>query len=219
MLTTLTMMSPGSDARRHAPATARNRQPILQVLQQVLPPQGTVLEIASGSGEHAVFFAPRLAPRCWLPSDVDPTALASIKAWQQQCPCDTLYPPLPLDAAAPDWPQTVVQQRPGDDPITAIVAINMIHISPWQSCLGLLAGAGGLLPAGGILYLYGPFQRQGGHTAPSNEAFDRSLRSQNPAWGVRHLEAVAEVAARHDLSLAEVVDMPANNLSVVFRRG
>lgn len=219
MLTPLTMMSSGSDLRRHAPATARNRQPILQVLQRVLSPQGMVLEIASGSGEHAVFLAPRLAPRPWLPSDVDPTALASIKAWQQECPCDTLYPPLQLDAAAPDWPQTVAQQDPSRGPITAIVAINMIHISPWQSCLGLMAGAGALLPAGGILYLYGPFQRHGGHTAPSNEAFDRSLRSQNPAWGVRHLETVAEVAAAHDFTLAEVVDMPANNLSVIFRRG
>ncbi|ASC70844.1 hypothetical protein XM38_017910 [Halomicronema hongdechloris C2206] len=163
------------DHRRHAPATARNREPILQVLERVLPPQGTVLEIASGSGEHAIFFAPRLAGRHWLPSDIDPSALTSIEAWRQTHPCDSLAAPVRLDATDSAWPQTVTQHVPENCPVVAIVTINMIHISPWQSCLGLMAGAGALLPPQGVLYLYGPFQRHGRHTAPSNEAFDRSF--------------------------------------------
>lgn len=213
------------DARQFAPATQRNRDAILEVLLQVLPPTGTVLEISSGTGEHAVFFAPQLRPRLWLPTDRDPGAIASITAWQSHSPSDNLYPPLLLDAIAPQWP---IEQRPlpqplqaldlAQHPITAIVNINMIHIAPWDACLGLMAGAGRILPPGGVLYLYGPYQEQGGHTAPSNEAFDAMLRSQNPAWGVRHLESVVEAAQAHHLKWVSTYTMPANNRSVVFRR-
>jgi hypothetical protein len=214
-------MHPPADARRHAPATTRNRESILAVLQRVLPPQGTVLEISSGTGEHATYFAPRLAPRQWLPTDLDPDARHSIAAWCQAAPADNLHPPLTLDAAAPRWPLESEADPAELDlqchPITALVNINMIHIAPWAACLGLLAGAGRILPEGGVLYLYGPFKQGGQHTAPSNAAFDASLQAQNPRWGVRDLEAVVEAAAAQGLALTETVAMPANNLSVVFR--
>lgn len=203
------------DLRQYAPATDRNREPILAVLQQVLPPTGCVLEIASGTGQHAIYCAPQLQPRRWLPSDPNPIARDSIEAWRVACPTENLLPPLDINAASPDWPSKA--QAVAAD-ITAIVNINMIHISPWASCLGLMAGAGQILPAGGVLYLYGPFRRQGQPTAPSNEAFDRQLRSQNPEWGLRALEEVVAVAAQQSLTLKEVVEMPANNLSVVFKQ-
>lgn len=207
------------DARQHAPATARNREPILGVLQRVLPPTGTVLEVASGTGEHAIFFAPRLKPRIWQPSDRDPLLRESITAWQAEWPASNLLPPLDLDTRALLWP---VESEEGDrlltpEPITAIVCINMIHISPWDACVGLMAGAGRILPAGGILYLYGPYKQNGEHTAPSNEFFDETLRSQNPDWGVRNLEDVVTLANTHQLTLLETIEMPANNLSVVFQ--
>jgi len=211
-----------ADLRRHAPATQRNRQPILEVLSRVLPPAGTVLEISSGTGEHAVFLASRLAPRQWLPTDVDPAALASIAAWQQVEPAANLHAPIQLDACAPAWPVETGKPLPTLDlqqhPITAIVNINMVHISPWSACQGLMAGAGRLLPAGGLLYLYVPYKRNGEHTAPSNEAFDVSLKTQNPQWGVRDLEAVVAKAQGQGLSLVETVEMPANNLSVIFQK-
>jgi hypothetical protein len=214
-----------SDARQYAPATQRNREPILEILRQVLPPTGTVLEVSSGTGEHAVFFAPRLQPRGWIPSDPNPIARASIAAWQASCPSENLYPPIALDsrevvwavesAALPDPLANLDRQR---DPITAIVNINMIHIAPWAACLGLFAGAQRTLPPQGILYLYGPFKQGGRHTALSNAAFDDSLRSQNPEWGVRDLDEVVAVAQTHDLALVSTYAMPANNLSVVFHR-
>jgi hypothetical protein len=213
------------DSRQYAAATERNRQAILTVLQQVLPPTGTVLELASGTGQHAVFFAPRLSPRCWLPSDPDPRLRDSIEAWRASEPAENLLPPLAIDACQPVWP---VEDDCLDDPrasgrlklppITAIVNINMIHIAPWEACLGLLAGAQRILPVGGILYLYGPFQRQGQHTAPSNAHFDDWLRTQNPAWGVRNLETVSAAAAACRLQPQTMVEMPANNLSVVFEK-
>lgn len=203
-------------ACRHAPATARNREPILQVLQRVLPPAGTVLEVASGTGEHAIFLAPRLQPRIWQPSDPNPTMVASIAAWQQEEPSDYLRSPLTLDVCESVWPVETRSDR-ADFPITAIVCINMIHIAPWTACLGLLAGAGRILPKDGILYLYGPYKQNGQHTAPSNEMFDESLRSQNPEWGVRHLEDVIAAAKAQNLTLLETVPMPANNFSVVFQ--
>lgn len=210
-------MVPSPDRRRHAPATQRNRDPILAVLQRVLPPTGTVLEISSGSGEHGVYFAPRLAPRVWLPSDRDPEALASITDWRLAIPSDTLQPPLQLDASEAIWPvESGNLAAQGLPPITAIVNINMVHIAPWAACLGLMAGAGRVLPPGGVLYLYGPFKQQGEHTAPSNANFDVSLQAQNPQWGVRDLEAVVAVAQDQGLTLQETVAMPANNLSVVF---
>ena len=197
--------------RRYAPATDRNRESILAILQQVLPSTGTILEISSGTGEHGVFMAPRLAPRYWLPSDPSPDARASIAAWQKFEPCDRMYPPIDLDASSEQW---LVSSR---QPITAIVNINMIHIAPKAAYLGLFAGASRILPVGGSLYLYGPFKQAGVHTAPSNDAFDRSLRSQNPEWGVRDLEEITAVAQRHNLELQQVYPMPANNLSVVFK--
>lgn len=212
-----------SDARQFAPATQRNRDPILAVLSQVLP-VGSVLEISSGTGEHAVYFAPRLAPRPWIPSDLNSTALASVAAWRQQQPATNLYPPLCLDVTHAVWP---VEQHPlpagfetldlKRDPIRAIVNINMIHISPWSACLGLMAGARRILPSGGVLYLYGPYKQNGEHTAPSNAEFDRSLQLQNPAWGVRDLEAVIAAAEAEQLRFVQTAAMPANNLSVVFQ--
>lgn len=200
------------DARLFYPATERNRGPILAVLERVLPPAGTVLEIASGSGEHAAFLAPRFPGLVWQPSDPEPACLASIAAWAETARTSNLRPPLALDVTAADWGEAE------EIPIAAILCINMIHISPWRAAEGLLAGAGRLLPAGAPLYLYGPFMRQGRHTAPSNAAFDQSLRAENPDWGVRNLETVAEAAAAAGLALDQVVEMPANNLSVVFRR-
>lgn len=209
------IMSENPDLRQYAPATERNRDPILAILQRVLPPEGCILEIASGTGQHAVYFAPRLRPRVWQPSDPTPLARDSIQAWMAAVPSDNLLSPLALDASSPHWPLPTAPKMPG---LTAIVNINMIHISPWNSCLGLMAGAGTWLPSGGILYLYGPYKRQGQHTAPSNQAFDQQLRAQNPEWGVRHLEDVVAAAEHQGLILQEVIDMPANNLSVIFQR-
>jgi Protein of unknown function (DUF938) len=213
-------MNDSLDRRRYAPATERNREPILAVLQQVLPPTGTILEISSGTGEHAIFMAPQLAPRCWLPSDPSPDARASIAAWQRFAPCDNIYPPIDLDASSAEWSiesGSVTIRDLTQQPITAIVNINMIHIAPKSAYLGLFAGAQRILPIGGILYLYGPFKQGGVHTAPSNAAFDESLRSQNPEWGVRDLEEITTVAQSHNLALQKVYPMPANNLSVVFQ--
>ena len=189
------------DARQYAPATERNREAILDVL----------LEVSSGTGEHAVFFAPRLTPRHWLPTDPNPLALASINAWRSYTKAENLYPPIVIDACQPNW-------ELGDiEPIVAIVNINMIHIAPWEACLGLMTGAGRILPPGGILYLYGPFTHGGKHTSPSNIAFDESLREQDPYWGVRDLEEVVAVAKAQQLNLVKTVAMPANNLSVIFQ--
>lgn len=203
------------DARRYAPATQRNQTAILAVLLEVLPASGTVLEVSSGTGEHAVFFAPPLSPRRWLPSDLNPEALQSIAAWRAKYPSDNLYPPIALDVCDLVW--TVEQDRL-EDPIRAIVNINMIHIAPWSACLGLMAGAERILPKDGILYLYGPFKQAGQHTAPSNQAFDDSLRQQNPEWGVRDLEEVVAIAEAHRLSWIKTYSMPANNLSILFRK-
>ena len=208
-----------NDLRRYAPATNRNREPILEVLRQILPPTGTVLEISSGSGEHCIFFAPQLALRYWLPSDFSPDARASITAWQQCSEtCDRLYSPIELDASRDQW---LVESAHYDlkEPITAIVNINMIHIAPKSACLGLFAGAQRILPVGGILYLYGPFMQGGVHTSDSNAAFDESLKLQNPEWGIRDLEDVTNIAESHNLILKKIFPMPANNFSVVFQVG
>jgi Protein of unknown function (DUF938) len=204
------------DLRRYAPATQRNREPILEVLRQVLPPTGTILEISSGTGEHAIFMAPQLTPRQWLPSDPNPDARASILAWQQATPCDNLYPPIDLDASSPQW-SVESDERFKLDPIVAIVNINMIHIAPKSAYLGLMAGASRILPNKGILYLYGPFKQDGVHTAPSNAAFDESLKSQNPEWGIRDLAEITTAAETHNLYLQKIYPMPANNLSVIFQ--
>lgn len=204
-------MSPAtSDPRLYAPAVARNREPILAVLRRVLPPQGLVLEVASGSGEHAAFFAAALPQLTWQPTDPDPRAGATIAAFCAASGPPNLLPPLALDAAAPDWPVTVA---------AAVVCINMIHIAPWSACEGLMAGTARVLPLGGVLYLYGPYKEEGRHTAPSNAAFDADLRRRDPAWGVRDLGEVVALALRHGLVHEETVTMPANNRSVIFRRG
>ena len=190
------------------PATARNRDPILAVLGRVLPASGTVLEVASGSGEHAAYFAPRLPHLVWQPSDPEPQYRDSIAAWAARAAVPNLRPPLDLGTCTEAWPAAA-----------AVVCINMIHIAPWDACAGLMRGAGNILPAGGILYLYGPFKEGGRHTAPSNVAFDQSLRRHDPSWGVRDLGDVAAEAAVHGMALAETVEMPANNLSVVLVKG
>jgi hypothetical protein len=192
-----------------APAVARNRDPILAVLRDVLPAAGIVLEIASGSGEHAVHFAAALPHLAWQPTDPDAQARGSIAAHAARAGLANLLPPLELDASAPVWPVTRAD---------ALVSINMIHIAPWRATQGLMAGAARLLSAGSPLYLYGPYREHGRHTAPSNAAFDASLQARNPAWGVRDLDAVVALAAEHGLTLQHTVAMPANNLSVIFRR-
>ncbi len=201
------------DTKQYAPATQRNRQPILEVLLQVIPPEGNILEIASGTGEHAVFFAPHFAPRRWIPSDRNLLLHDSIKAWRDSADVDNIDDPLALDASGERWE---IEARKLE--ISAIVNINMIHISPWSACLGLMAGAGRILPPDGILYLYGPFKRNGEHTAPSNASFDESLRRQNSEWGVRDLEAVTELAKAESLDLQDVISMPANNFSGIFMK-
>ncbi|MEA5464443.1 DUF938 domain-containing protein [Leptothoe sp. PORK10 BA2] len=203
-----------NDGRLYAPATERNREAILNILERVLPNPGLVLEIASGTGEHASFFAPKLAPRRWLPSDISAPMLKSIAAWQQATHARYLLPPIELDVCAAPWPLETDGQRS----IDAIVNINMIHIAPWAACESLMAGAERILPENGVLYLYGPFQRDGQHTAPSNATFDSWLKEQNPDWGVRALEAVEEAAKAHQLALKDVIEMPANNLSLVFHK-
>lgn len=210
-------MNQQSDGRLYACATQRNRQPILEILLQVLPPTGTVLEIASGTGEHANFFASHLGKRKWLTSEPNPQLRASINAWFQRNPAENIHPPFNIDAREPVW--AVETELPKDlHPIVATININMIHISPWSACLGLMAGAGRILPEGGILYLYGPFKQGGKHTAPSNEAFDETLKMQNPDWGVRDLEEVIAAANLQNLKLQTIYQMPANNISVVLKR-
>ncbi|NJK41841.1 MAG: DUF938 domain-containing protein [Acaryochloridaceae cyanobacterium SU_2_1] len=214
---------PQSDLRQSASAVQRNRQPILEVLQRFLLEPGWVVEIASGTGEHGVYMAQHL-PHCfWLPSDRDNRQLASIRAWQGHAGLSNLYPPLPLDAQQAEWPIDFAQAIAATEfsrlPVLAVVSINMIHISPWAATLGLMAGAAQLLPAGGLLYLYGPFKQQGIHTAPSNAAFDDFLHCQNSEWGVRDLDQVVDIASGQGLSLHQVIEMPSNNLSVILRNG
>jgi SAM-dependent methyltransferase len=202
------------DRRLCAPAAARNRDAILDILRGVLPAKGTVLEIASGSGEHVVHFAHALPALSFQPSDPSPDALASIKAWVAQSGAANILPPLQIDAAAADWPASLAQEHAPD----AILCINMIHIAPWSAAQGLVRHAGALLRPGAPLILYGPFRRAGHPLEPGNAAFDASLRERDPAWGLRELAAVAALAAEAGFGAPEVIEMPANNLSVVFRR-
>ncbi len=201
-----------SDKRRFAPAVERNRDPILEVLRRALAATGTVLELASGTGEHAAYFAANLPHLAWQPSDADPLALESIEAWRAGADLDNLAAPLVIDASVRDWP------LPRDFCPMAVVSINMIHISPWTAAGGLIQGAQRLLGPGGVLYFYGPFKLAGRHSAPSNAAFDRDLRARNPDWGVRDLDDVTALAAKCGFEHAETVAMPANNLSVIFRK-
>jgi SAM-dependent methyltransferase len=192
-----------------APATVRNGAAILDVLRAVLPRDGLVLELASGSGEHAVRFAGALPELRWQPSDPDRRALGSIAAHARGSGLTNLLPPFELDARAEEWPVGRAD---------AVVCINMIHIAPWAATEGLMAGAGRLLPDDGPLVVYGPYRIDGAHTAPSNALFDEDLRRRDPAWGVRDLGDVVAVAQAQGLRLAERIAMPANNLSLVFRK-
>jgi hypothetical protein len=198
-----------------APAVARNRGPILEVLARVLPPSGDVLEIASGTGEHAVHFAEALAGLAFHPSDPDPRHRASIAAWRGATSLPNVAAPLALDVSLPAW--EFDPRVPRD--LAAVLCINMVHISPWEATQGLLRGAAALLREGGLLYLYGPYLRDDVATAPSNLAFDAWLRERDARFGLRHLRDVAAEASRAGLALTEVVPMPANNLSVSFLRG
>lgn len=200
----------GQDHRRSAPHVARNAEPIAEVLGEILPPRGLVLEVASGTGEHAVHFARRFPKLLWQPSDPEPAALRSIEAWRAEAGLFNLLPAVSLDTRAAEWP---VERA------DAILAINLLHISPWRATEGLMRGAGRLLEAGAPLYIYGAFRRVGTETALSNEAFDADLKARNPEWGLRDLESVAEAAAAHGLALERVVEMPANNISLIFRKG
>jgi SAM-dependent methyltransferase len=200
------------DRRRFAPATSRNRDAILEVLTGLVPAGAHVLEIASGTGEHATFLAERLPVASWQPTDPDPESRASIDTWTTHLGAALVLPALALDVTRP-WPT-----RPTTSAADVIVCINMIHIAPWSACLALLDGAATSLTPTGALYLYGPYRRAGAHTAPSNAAFDASLRARDPAWGIRDLETVTAEAAARSLHLESVVEMPANNLSVIFRR-
>jgi SAM-dependent methyltransferase len=195
--------------KREAPAAARNREPILDVLRQHLPRQGLVLEFASGTGQHVVHFARALPALAFQPSDPNDSARASIDDWAGTLGLSNVRPALALDASAAAWPVAKAD---------VILCINMIHISPWEATVGLIEGAARTLPAGGVLFLYGPYRRAGHPTAPSNEDFDQDLKSRNPAWGLRALEDVAALAARHGFAAPTVVEMPANNLSVLFRK-
>lgn len=196
--------------KRHAPATARNSQPLAEVLARELPASGTVLEIASGSGEHAVFMARRFPALDWQPSDRDAEALASVDAWAAEARLANLRPAIALDAAAPDWPNVSAD---------ALLCVNMVHISPWDAAVGLFAGAGRILASGAPLVLYGPFIEPEQETAASNLAFDQSLKQRNPEWGLRNTADLDALAADHGLRRTARHAMPANNLVLVYRRG
>lgn len=194
--------------KRHAPATARNSEALAAVLAQELPRTGLLLEIASGSGEHAVFMAARFPDLAWQPSDIDPDALASVDAWAQETVHANLLPACALDASQPDWP---IERA------DAVLCVNMIHISPWAATEGLFAGAGRLLAPRAPLVLYGPFIEEQTPTAQSNHAFDASLRARNPDWGLRAVEDIDALAAANGLARTARHSMPANNLTLVYR--
>jgi hypothetical protein len=195
--------------KQSSPAAGRNREPIVEALRPVLPERGLVLEIASGSGEHAVHFAGAFPKLLWQPSDAEPAALRSIEAWRVESGLFNLLPPVSLDVRAGQWPVGLAD---------AILCINMVHISPWSATSGLMRGAGRLLGPGSPLYLYGPFFQNSVETAPSNIAFDADLKARNPDWGLRQLEDVVAEGEAHGFILEQVVPMPANNLSVVLRK-
>ena len=204
-----------TDARRHAPWTQRNREPLARVLATILPESGGVLELASGSGEHICHFAKRFPGLLFQPSDPDPNARRSIEAWIEHERLENVRPPLALDAQESErWPC----ERLCEPPLVCMLDINMIHISPWSACEGLMLGAECVLPPASALLLYGPYKRGGRHTAQSNAAFDSDLRTRDPSWGVRDLDDVVRCAEQRGLCPDRVVEMPANNLSLIFRR-
>lgn len=197
----------GAEVKRHAPATERNRDVIAQTLARVLPTEGLILEVASGTGEHVVHFAKMFPALTWQPSDPDPIALASINAWRADSKVPNVRPAMLLDASA-DWP--IAQAD-------AVVCINMTHISPWAATVGLLRNAARLLPQSAVLFIYGPYNQRDVPLADSNAAFDAALRQQNALWGLRFVEDIAAEANVSGLHLDLVIDMPANNLSLIFR--
>ena len=199
---------PAEDARRSAPAALRNREPIAEVLADWLPEGGTVLEVASGTGEHAAWFAEQFPNLDWQPSDMHPDALASIEAWRAASGASNIKPPIALDASAGAWP---IERA------DAVLNINMAHISPWAASLGLIVGAARILPEGGPLILYGPWLKDDLETAPSNLAFDADLQARDPQWGLRRVEDFEAAAASHGFQLVEWRRMPANNLMLLFR--
>ncbi|HVI04635.1 MAG TPA: DUF938 domain-containing protein [Sphingomicrobium sp.] len=196
-------------ARRSAPAALRNREAILEVLGDWLPPVGLVLELASGTGEHVIYFAERFPALEWQPSDIDPVALASIAAWRAETGLGNVREALVINAASADWPI---------DRADAVLSINMVHISPWASALGLLDAAARLLSKGAPLILYGPWLKQGVPTAPGNLEFDADLKRRDPDWGLRKVEDFAAAAVARGLALQETRAMPANNLMLLLRR-
>ena len=200
--------SPAAGARRSAPAVQRNRDPIVEVLREWLPRRGLVLELASGTGEHAAYFAERFPDLDWQPSDVHQDALGSIAAWRAETGLANLREPIEVDASSPEWP---IQRA------DALLSINMIHISPWGAALGLLDGAARLLEPGAPLILYGPWLKVDVATAPSNLAFDQDLRSRDPQWGLRRVEDFTAAAAERSIILQETRTMPANNLMLLLR--
>lgn len=196
-------------AKGFAPAAERNRQPILDVLRRVLPPSGLVLEVASGTGQHAIFFAEHLSQLRWQPSDASDDALRSIRAWVEESAHENLLPPIELDVCWPHWPISSAD---------ALLCVNMIHISPWETTESLFEGASALLESGCPLVTYGPYRLHGEHSAPSNAAFDESLRSRNPRWGIRDIDQLQELAGRTGFELRDSVSMPANNMTLVWAR-
>lgn len=198
-----------ADGKWTTPSAERNKGPILDVLARVLPPRGLVLEIASGTGQHVVHFAKALPDLTWQPSDPDEELRASIALRVREEQRNNINDPIDLDVTRFPWP---VQ------PAEAVVAINMIHVAPWSATLALFEGAKALLSTGQVLFLYGPYRRDGHHTSASNAQFDLDLRTRNPEWGLRDMEAVSDVAAGAGFALAEIVGMPANNFSLVFKR-
>jgi SAM-dependent methyltransferase len=199
----------------HSPAADRNKEPILQVLRGLLPARGTALEIASGTGQHAVWFAVALPDWTWQASEADAAMLPALAARIAQSGLANLRPPLRLDVLAPQWPSAAAPFRERFD---AVYCANMLHISPWATCAALMQGAARHLAPGGVLVTYGPYFEEGVPAAPSNVAFDQDLRARDPAWGIRSLQDVAAQAREAGLALRERHAMPANNLLLVFGR-
>ncbi|MBT4045377.1 MAG: DUF938 domain-containing protein [Rhodospirillaceae bacterium] len=197
---------------RHSPSAERNRGPILEVLRTVMPPPGVILDVGAGGGHHCAWYAPEFPAHTWAPSDADGDALAGIDAWAGQAEADNILPARLLDAQLDSWPIDDIA-----DQLVAFFTVNMIHIAPWQATVGMMAAAGRYLPANGIVFLYGPFMRDGRPLTDSDAAFDRSIRNRHPASGLRDLDAVRQEAEKNGLESSQQVDMPAGNLSLIFR--
>lgn len=202
-------MNENTYEKRFSEACERNKDPILAVLKEIFPKQGLVLEIASGTGQHAIHFASNLPDITWQPSDMDPELRSSVHAWRAEFNLENLNAPVHLDVTSENWPV---------ENADVMMCANMIHIAPWEACIGLLEGAGRILHEDGILCMYGPYKVGGKHTAPSNESFDQSLRARDASWGIRNLDDVAFEARRRGLHLIKTVKMPSNNFCVIYRK-